>query len=209
MTKSSANTLAILQDVGALLTNGHFLYTSDRHGNAYVNKDAVYPHTQHVRALCATMAEPFINAHIDTVAGPTIGGVILSQWVAHHLTEQTGQPVMACFAEERSTPAGDRERYFGRGYEQCIRGKRVLLVEDILTTGGSIQRVVEAVHKVSGTVVAVMALCNRGGVTAEAIGVTRLEALCQLDLQSWEPANCPLCQQGIPINEAVGKGKKP
>lgn len=200
--------LAILQEVGALLTNGHFLYTSGRHGNAYVNKDAIYPHTQHIHDLCATMAAPFIESRIDTVAGPTIGGVILAQWVAHHLTEGTGRPAMACFAEERTAPAGERERYFGRGYEQFVRGKRVLLVEDILTTGGSIRRVVEAVQKIGGTVVAVTALCNRGGVTAEAIGAPQLMALCQLDLQSWEPENCPLCRQGIPINEAVGKGKK-
>ncbi len=205
---NSKEVFAILEAVGALLANGHFLYTSGRHGNAYVNKDAVYPHTARVRELCEAMAEPFVNAQIDTVAGPTIGGVILSQWVAHFLSGLTGKEVTACFAEERTTPAGERERYFGRGYEQMIRGKRVLLVEDILTTGGSIQRVVEAVKQIGGTPVAVMALCNRGGVTAEAVGVSQLTALCALDLQSWEPANCPLCQQGIPINGNVGKGKK-
>ncbi len=205
----SNRALQILAEVGALLTNGHFLYTSGRHGNAYVNKDAVYPHTAQIRALCAEMAEPFVDAKIDTVAGPTIGGVILSQWVAHILSERTGHPVMACFAEERVDAAGERERFFGRGYDTMIRGKRVLLVEDILTTGGSIQRVVEAVKKAGGTPVAVMALCNRGGVTGSAVGVERLEALCSLDLQSWEPENCPLCRQGIPINDQVGKGKKP
>jgi orotate phosphoribosyltransferase len=200
--------LEILNDVGALVTDGHFAYTSGRHGNAFVNKDAIYPHTEQVELLCEAMADPYVGENIDAVAGPTIGGVILTQWVAHKLSKKEHREVVACFAEEHKDEDGSRQRYFGRGYEKFIQGKRILLVEDILTTGGSIKRVVEAVRAAGGTPIAVQALCNRGGVTPDVIGVERLSALCDISLQSWEPDNCPLCRDGVPISILLGKGSR-
>lgn len=152
------------------------------------------------------MAQPFVGQSIDTVAGPTMGGVVLSQWVAAALSEAEQRPVLACFAEERSNDAGEKERYFGRGYPSLIEGKRVLVVEDILTTGGSVRQVVETVRQYGGDPIAVSALCNRGAVTEAMIGNVPLHAAITVNFESWEPENCPLCKSAIPINTTVGKG---
>lgn len=94
-----------------------------------------------------------------------------------------------------------------RGYDKLVMGQNVLIVEDVLTTCTTIRKVVEAVHRYEGNIVGVMALCNRGGVTASDVGdVPRLDALVNLTLESWGVANCPLCEQGVPINTTVGKG---
>lgn len=199
--------MEILNTVGAMITDSHFVYTSGKHGSAYVNKDALYPHTEQVRRLCAAMAEPFVGKLINTVAGPTIGGVILAQWVAHSLTEREGRPIAACFAEERTAADGAKSRHFGRGYDRWIRNQKILIVEDVLTTGGSVQQVVAAVRACGGTPVAIAALCNRGGVQAGEVGGVPITALLDLPFAAWDPHDCPLCKQGIPINTIVGKGQ--
>lgn len=201
---SEQEVLAILERVGAVLTGTHVIYTSGRHGETYVNKDALYTSTEDTSAVCKTIADHFAAAQVEVVAGPTVGGVILAQWVAHHTTwrDDHVRPA-AIYAEEV-----DGQRVFRRGYADFIPGKRVLVVEDILTTGGSARKVVDAVRAAGGEVVGLGALCNRGGITAETIGVPELYALTNLPLQSWDAADCPLCRAAVPINTRVGKGGK-
>jgi orotate phosphoribosyltransferase len=205
--ESNNETLAILERVGAIITGSHIVYTSGRHGSSYINKDALYPHTAETSAVCAHIARPFARAGVEVVAGPTIGGVILAQWVAHHLSAQAASPVLAVYAEEEQR-GEECCRVFRRGYGEMLRGRRVLVVEDVLTTGGSARQVVAAVREMQGEVVGVGALCNRGGLTAETLGVPYFIALVSLALESWEVAACPLCKQDIPINTRVGKGAR-
>ena len=85
---------------------------------------------------------------------------------------------------------------------------RVLVVEDILTTGGSVKKVIEATRAIGGEVVGLGVLCNRGGITSHDVGdVPKLFALVNVTLESWTEAECPLCAKGIPINTDVGKGR--
>jgi orotate phosphoribosyltransferase len=84
----------------------------------------------------------------------------------------------------------------------------VLLVEDIITTGGSIKAVSDAVREAKGTVAGLAAICNRGGVRAEDIGAPILFSMAELPLTSWPESECPLCRQGVPINVEVGKGRE-
>ncbi len=87
--------------------------------------------------------------------------------------------------------------------------KKVLVVEDILTTGGSVKKVVEATRAIGSTVIGVGALCNRGGVTAKELGeVPQLFALINVQLDAWDEKACPLCAKKIPINTEVGKGQE-
>jgi orotate phosphoribosyltransferase len=195
--------LSLLERVGAIIKDSHVVYTSGRHGSSYVNKDALYPHTQETSMVCAELAQHFADAHIDVVAGPTMGGVIMAQWVAHHLQAITGTPVLAVFAEESGVTG---HRIFRRGYDTLVRDKRVLVVEDVITTGGSVRKVTTAVHAVGGKVMGVGALCNRGENIAESLGVPRFAALINVSMESWDQAECPLCQAGTPINTQVGKG---
>jgi orotate phosphoribosyltransferase len=200
------STLQKLKKTGALISDSHIVYTSGRHGSSYVNKDAIYPHTADISELCRRLSVKFMNFGPEVVAAPAIGGVILTQWTAHHLNtlSDKGNPVFAIYAEK----AEDGESFvIKRGYEKLIPCKRVLVVEDVLTTGGSARRVVEAVRKAGGDVIGVGALCNRGKVTKQDVGeVPRLLALCNIKMQDWPEEECPLCKKGVPINIEVGKG---
>jgi orotate phosphoribosyltransferase len=201
---SPAEPLAILAAHKAILRDTHVVYTSGRHGTTYVNKDAIYPNTEAVSALCAAIAAHFADAGIaiDVVAAPALGGIILSQWVAHHLTAG-GRRALAVYAE-KAEPEGFA---FRRGYDRILQGRRVLVVEDILTTGGSLRSVIEGVRRAGGEVVGAAALCNRGGVRASEVGdPPELFALVELSLESWDEQECPLCASGMPVNTEVGKG---
>ena len=77
----------ILKKIGAVITDDHFVYTSGKHGSVYINKDALYPHTAETSEVCRTMAEMFKDKDIDVVVAPAVGGTILSQWVAYHLSQ--------------------------------------------------------------------------------------------------------------------------
>jgi orotate phosphoribosyltransferase len=195
---AAARATAILAESGAVIRDGHIVYTSGRHGSAYVNKDAVYPHTGRVRELCGLLAEAGRPLGAEIVCGPAMGGIILAQWTGHQL----GLP--AVYAEK--APEGGM--VLRRGYDGLVRGRRVLVVEDVLNTGGSLADTIRAVRAASGTVVGAVALCNRGGVTPAALDVPALHALVELSLDSWTAEECPLCRRGVPIDTSVGKGRE-
>jgi orotate phosphoribosyltransferase len=196
--------LKLLQSNGALIVDSHIVYTSGKHGSAYVNKDAIYPHTESVSLLCEAIADHFRDSAIEVVAAPAIGGVILSQWVAHHLQARHSGAI-AVYAEK----SADGTFAFRRGYDRLLAGRRVLVVEDILTTGGSLRDVIRAASAAGGTIVGAAALCNRGGVMADAVGdPADLFTLVEIPLETWDEAACPLCAKGVPINTDVGKGRE-
>ncbi len=202
----NAEILRLFEEAGAIITGSHFVYTSGRHSSVYVNKDALYVHTARVSELCRRMAQPYDAEAIDVVVGPMLGGIILAQWTAHHLNarRRVGE-TLAVYAEKEGD-GPDKTFVFRRGYDKHLQGRRVLVVEDVLTTGGSVRRVVEAVRTYGGEVVGVSALCNRGGVSAEALGGVPLHALLTLDLATFTEEDCPFCRQGVPINTELGKG---
>lgn len=195
-----------LEAVGVIKRSGHFAYTSGRHGSMYVNKDAIYPHAEMTSDLCLQIAKHFAEQEIDVVIAPAVGGVILSQWVAYHLSRLKGRQILGLYAEKGATPAGEGF-VLRRGYADLCRGKRALVVEDILNTGGSVKKLVTAVKELDAQVVGVAALCNRGGVTSDQVGgVPEVFSLLHLDLESWSPEECPLCKDRIPIHSSIGKG---
>jgi len=189
---------AILAESGAVIRDSHIVYTSGRHGSAYVNKDAVYPHTERVRELCALMADAARPLGAAVVCGPAMGGIILAQWTGHHLA------LPAVYAEK--APEGGMA--LRRGYDALVRGRRVLVVEDVVNTGGSLADAIRAVRAAGGVVVGATALCNRGGVTAAHLDIPVLHALLELSLDSWSAEECPLCRRGVPVNTQVGKGRE-
>lgn len=196
----------MLGAIGAIVTDSHLVYTSGRHGSAYVNKDAIYPHTELTSDLCLAIAEEFAGEGIEVVIAPAVGGVILSQWVAFHLSKLTGRQALGIYAEKDESGDAFVVR---RGYDKMVPGRRVLLVEDVLTTGGSVRRVGDAVRALEGDIIGVAAICNRGNVAVEDLGgVPKLSALMNVTLDSWPEEECPLCAKNIPINTEVGKGRE-
>lgn len=196
--------LEVFQKTGGLITGSHIVYTSGRHGDSYLNKDAIYPHTKEISSICLEIANRFKDRDIQVVAAPALGGIILSQWTAFHLTILTNKEVLGVYTEK--TP--DKNHIFTRGYDKLVSNKKVLIVEDVTTTGGSVKKVIESVRMARGLIEAVCVIANRDpeNINSESIGAP-FYALSEIRMQSWEESICPLCKKGIPINTDVGKGK--
>ena len=200
------NVLKMLAQADAVITDSHIVYTSGKHGSAYINKDAIYPYTSKISFLCRQLAESFINDGIEVVVAPAVGGIIMSQWVANGLTLLTHKEILSVYAEK-----SDNGETFTlkRGYDKIVFGKEVLIVEDVLNTGGSVIKVIDTVRRAGGIVAGVGALCNRGGVTEKSLGgIPKLVSLVSITLDAWEAEKCPLCAKKVPINTQVGKGRE-
>lgn len=202
MTKSP---IELFVEAGALVRDGHFQYTSGRHGTTYVNKDALYLDPEKTSALCHTIAERAVALRPDAVVAPALGGIVLSQWVAYHLIQLTGLPVRAIYAEKNT----DGTFSFRRGYGEQLIGRRVIVVEDILTTGISAARAITATRDSGAEVLGLFALWNRGAITAAQLGgVPIVEALVSEKFESWSAQECPKCRKGIALNTSLGKAGK-
>jgi len=262
---------------GAIITGDHFVYAKKAdgwyHGDCYVNKDALYPNSEIIGRLCYNIYDHFLLQSIEVVIGPTVGGVSLSQWVAHwfneHLKIFTGlrsegkeimiadeKPVFSVYADEediledreiqivdpgqinlanvvgninlnldlaRSGVYFDRlklvykekvgtRRILKRGYDKIVAGKKCLVVEDIINSGATVKKTVEAIKLAGGEVVGVGDLCNRSGgkVTAQTLGVPELYSLLDLEMKMEREENCSICQaKGVQsVRTDIGKGKE-
>lgn len=199
--------MQMFADVGAIVSDSHFVYSSGRHSSVYVNKDALYVHTQVISALCRKMAQSYTADWIDVVVGPVLGGIVLSQWVTQHLNVRRSSGETLAIYAEKEGDGPEKSFLFRRGYDRYIPGKNVLVVEDVLTTGDSARQVIELVRKHGGNVVGLTALCNRGGVQPQDVGNVPIHTLITLPLETFTEADCPFCQQHVPINTELGKGK--
>jgi orotate phosphoribosyltransferase len=199
----------LFREAGAL-RDGHFALKSGRHGDRYLEKFQVLQFPAAVSELCGYLAARVRDedgrALVSVVAGPTTGGVILAYEVARQLG------VRGIFAEE-VTHGDVRERQFRRGFA-IGEDERVLLVDDILTTGGSLLTMLPPVEAARGEVVLAGILVDRSGGTREltspASGQTYpVESLWVLDLPTWEPgAACPGCAAGLPLEAPGATGAK-
>ena len=169
---------------GAIL-EGHFLLTSGLHSGMYVEKFQVLQYPKATEKLCEGFAEKFKDEKIDVVIGPVTGGIILAHETAKHFGTR------AIFAER------DNGRMtIKRGFE-IQPGERVLIVEDIVTTGGSVMEVIDVVREWGGIVAGVAMLVDRSGGTVD-FGVPA-KALLTLKIDTFTPENCPLCKAGTPL----------
>ncbi|MBI2613677.1 MAG: orotate phosphoribosyltransferase [Candidatus Levybacteria bacterium] len=195
----------LLKSIDAIITNNHFVYTSGKHGSVYVRKDRLYPNTQRTSDVCKLIAEKFKNKDIDVVVGPSIGGIILSQWTAYHLTKLKKKEILSVFTEKNE----ESNQIFKRDYDKLVKNKKVLIVEDLTTTGGSVAKVVKSVKKAGGKVIAVCVMINRDPkkVTSKVVGAP-LSFLGVFKAESFDPDKCPLCNKNIPVNTSIGHGKK-
>jgi len=197
--------LRIIEDTGAL-KQGHFVLTSGLHTENYINKDAIYLHPDEIASLAKCIAYEYRDAGIEAVLGPAMGGVILSQWVAFHLSRMTKRDVLAVYADKDETGRGFVMK---RGYDRAIIGKRILIVEDVINTGGSVKKAVDLARENGCKVVGVGALCNRGGATHEKVGHPgKLTSVIDIKFETWTEDECPLCKKHVHINTDVGKGQE-
>jgi len=212
MKEGSQEVVNILKRIGAVITDSHFVYTSGKHGSVYINKDALYPHTAETSRVGELFAEKFKHKDIDVVVAPAVGGTILSQWTAYHLSRLKNKEILSAYTEKDKgtlASAAESEHIFRRGYDKLIKGKKVLVIEDLTTTGMSVKKVVDAVKRLGGKVVAVCVMVNRDPdhINSSLVGAP-FSSLGALKAQSFDEAVCPLCQKNIPINTNIGHGKK-
>jgi len=174
---------------GALL-EGHFVLSSGRHSSRYLEKFQVLQWPMTTERLCAAIVERVRALMIDTVAGPTTGGII----IAHEVGRQLG--VRAVYAERDEAGPG---RVFRRGF-RLEPGERVLVVDDIMSTGGSVEETIAAVRSAGATVVAAAVLVDRSGGAELSGGVPRF-ALWEVAIESYDPSECPQCAAGEPLRK--------
>ena len=180
---SGQHLLSILQQTGALL-EGHFQLTSGLHSPRYLQCARLLQYPEHAEWAGKTIAVHFANDEVSAVAAPAIGGII----VAHEVARALG--VRALFTERESGTMTLR-----RGF-QIAPGEKILVVEDVVTTGGSTRETIDAVSRARGAVVGAGFLVDRSG-GAVNVGAPSV-ALLTLDVQTYEPSACPLCAQGSP-----------
>lgn len=204
MSHSHPEIQKIFEELKAIITNNHFVYTSGKHGDTYINKDAIFPHTDKVQILAQYLAKEFLFEDIDTVIGPALGGIILAQHIAMAINKSSNNGfVKAVFAEK-----AEDKFIIKRGYDKFIKGKNVLIVEDIINTGGSAKKVIQAVKNCGGEVIGLAVLANRGNLKAKDFGIPKLRTLLNVSLNKYEAEDCPLCKEGRPINVEIGKGRE-
>ncbi len=177
-----------LRVIGAL-KRGHFLFSSGRHGDVYLEKFDLLRDPGATSDVCRGFVERFRDQEVDVVVGPTTGGILL----AFETARQLG--VAAAYAERASDGAPGREIRRGTAF---VPGSRVLVVDDILTTGGSVRETLAALAEHPIEVVAVAVLVDRSGGEVE-FGEIPRDSLARQRIASWLPEECPMCAAGEPI----------
>ena len=173
------------------LLKGHFQLTSGLHSDRYIQCALLLAQPKEAEAACAALADKLADTRPQLVIGPALGGVI----VAHEVARRLGTP--SFFAERKDGPMSLR-----RGFA-VQPGVRVVVVEDVVTTGGSVMEVAELVKAAGAEVVGLGSLVCRARKSPFTL---RYEALLNLPIDSWEPAECPLCKQG---SSAIKPGSRP
>ena len=176
--------LNIFKKTEALLS-GHFLLTSGRHSNVYFQCAKVLQFPEYNRNICSVIAEYFKDYEIDTIIAPAIGGIVVGQEVARQLNKRF------IFAERE-----DKKLNLRRGFS-IKKGERILVCEDVVTTGGSVFEVIDIVKQSEAVPVGVGFIVDRSKGIVQ-FGVPQ-KSVVSLDAISYEPENCDLCKENIPF----------
>jgi len=182
--EQTAEITTLMKETGVIM-EGHFLLTSGRHSDTFLQCSQILQYPGPTSEICRLVAEPFSNQEIATVIGPAMGGVILSYETARWLDART------IYAEP-----SEGKMILRRGFS-IKPGERVLVVEDAVSTGGSVQKVIDLLHRLEAEVVGVSVLIDRSDGRVD-FGVPS-SAILTMNIESFEPQNCPLCQKGIPL----------
>lgn len=194
MSERESRAYRALDSAGAFL-RGHFVYTSGRHGSDYLEKFRILEDPRATTELAGMIADQFRSLNPELVAGPTTGGIILAFEVARQLGTD------AVYVE-RGEAGG---RVLRRGFE-ISPGTRVLVVDDVVTTGGSLLETATCIREAGGRVIGIGVLADR--TAGRAVTDVPFFACLSLDFPSYAPDACPLCAAGIPVAAPRGSGKK-
>lgn len=205
----------ILKDCGAFLEGDHFIYSSGLHGDFYVNKDALYVHPKKVDDMASMMSDITISTfgnNFDVILAPAVSGIIIGNTMAYNLSLLFNREIMFAIADyNKQNP---KFRTIRRGYECIVKHKKVLLVDDIVTTGSTLVSMAQSVRAIGGEVIGATVICDRGGVRTltyseegkKETQELQITPLVELDLQTFTKEECPLCKANRPVNTTIGEG---
>ncbi len=186
------NMLELLHDSGALM-DGHFLLTSGRHSDRYIEKFRLLEQPRHLDQAAEAMVAGIEANEVDVVLGAAVGGILIAGAVARILNKRT-----------MFTERVDGQMTLRRGFT-LAPADRVLVVEDIVSTGGSVRELLAVVQQSGAGVAGVRCLVDR---TLEGIDFgLPAQVLLRLKIDNWEPRDCPLCRDGIPLEKPGSTGK--
>tara|TARA_Y100001968_G_C19239656_1_gene658758 strand:+ start:224 stop:790 length:567 start_codon:yes stop_codon:yes gene_type:complete len=181
----------LLVHKGAIMS-GHFVLTSGLHSNQYIEKFRVLEDPKSLKIICESMAEIYSDSNIDIVVSAAIGGILISSGVADQLN------VNGIFSERVNG-----EMIFKRGF-QILENSNVLVVEDIVTTGGSIKEIIALLEPLNVNIVGICSLAHRGDIIDFGY---KYHPLTKINIQSWEENNIPDWLNDIPITKPGSTGK--
>lgn len=187
---SEKEVLEIFKKDNALLS-GHFLLSSGLHSDLYLEKFQVIKNPWHLEKLCFELASCFSSKEVDAVAGPLTGGMLIAYEVAKNLKTRF------MFTEKASGKRILRSAF------QINKGEMILVVDDVMTTGGSIQKTIEIIQERGGKVIGVGCLVDRSGGKVEF--ALPVKSLLKLETSTYPPENCPLCKKGIKLLKPGGR----
>jgi len=182
--------LSIFKETGALLS-GHFLLTSGLHSDAYFQCALVFQYPRHAETLCRAIADHFYQDEIQLVIAPAVGGIVVGQEIARLLG------VRSVFTERV-----DGKMTLRRGF-RIHKGEKVLVAEDVTTTGGSVKEVIDVVKAGGADPVSVAAVVDRSGGSIN-FGIPYF-SLLKMNVNNYKPDQCPMCQSG---SEPVKPGSR-
>jgi orotate phosphoribosyltransferase len=190
---STSAMLDVFKTTGALL-DGHFKLTSGRHSNTYFQCAKVLQYPEHLTTICKRIADHFTDKNVETVISPAIGGIVVGTEVGRQLGVKT------IFAERK-----DGVMMIRRGFNLEPK-ERVLVIEDVITTGGSVAEVIELI-KISGAT-----LVGVGSVVDRSNGRVKLAddhfSVLSMEVISYTPEECPLCKAGVTIDAPGSRANK-
>ena len=181
------------EEAGAI-QKGHFKLTSGVHSDTYIQCAQIMQHPEFMHNLCSELGKKFRGDDIDIIVGPAIGGIIM----AHVMARVLGPWVRAIFTERENGKMTLRRSF------EIIQGEKVLVVEDVTTTGSSVREVIDIVNSRQGKVVGVGVLIDRSGGKVN-FGI-KTEKLLTVDIKTYLPEECPLCKKGIPAVKPGSRG---
>ncbi len=174
------------EEAGAI-QKGHFKLTSGVHSDTYIQCAQVMQYPGFMHNLCSELGKKFRGDDIDVIVGPAIGGIIM----AHVMAQVLGPWVRAIFTERENGKMTLRRSF------EIKEGEKVIVVEDVTTTGSSVREVIDIVKLRKGKVVGVGVLIDRSGGEVD-FGI-KTEKLLTVDIKTYLPEECPLCKKGIPV----------
>jgi len=197
-TLNQTQLLDLFKSKGALL-DGHFILSSGLHSNRYMQSALLLQYPDIAENLGRSLAQVFPGP-VDVVVSPALGGLIIGQEVAR------AKKCRAIFSEKND----QGKPVLRRGFE-ISAGEKVIVIEDVITTGLSTSEVLNLVEQAGGTLVGVGSIVNRSGKQNEKLlrWKAPVHSLLTLEVQSWDPASCPLCKEGLPAVKPGSRKTRP